>query len=163
MILLFSMALMVSCGDSEKENLSVEFDELMTENDSIESALAEFQSIHERMKQSHQELAQQLETMQVSDSSYFEQMAQNEVLIKKHEGLLAGHKEMMQGHQELKNNFGNLSSTEMKAQISEMKEVHGTIMNDHSTIKEEHDKMQSTHNEIRKNLIDSNPENQPAG
>ena len=91
MILIFSMSLLVACGDSEKESLSNELDELMAENDSIQQVHTEFQSTHQKMQQSHRELSQQLETMKVSDSSYFEQMAQNEVILKKHEGLLAGH------------------------------------------------------------------------
>ena len=86
MILLFTIGLMTSCGDNEKENLSAEFDELMTQNDCIQKMHTEFQSTHERMKQNHQALMQQLDTMQVSDSTYFEQLTQNEVTIKKHEG-----------------------------------------------------------------------------
>ena len=46
----------------------------------------------------------------------------------------------------------------MKAQFEVLRKVHNQILDDHSTMESEHEAMMKKHDEIRKSLIDSNPE-----
>lgn len=142
---------LVGCNDEEKD-FAEQYDELMKENDRIEQVHTNFKNSREELIKSHQEIMQQMETMEIEDSTILEDMAQHEVILKKHEGMLAGHEEMLQGHKELKQNFGNLSTDQIKAQIIEMKNVQERIKQDQSTMKREHDLLIEDHQNIRGNL-----------
>lgn len=155
LILSIVAGVVLGCND-DKSSFTEEYDQLMTQNDSIEQVHNQFRDTHHQMLLEHDELAQQLESTEVEDSTVFEDMAQHEVILKKHEALLAGHGELIQGHEELKNNFGNLSTDEMRVQISEMKNNHDKIQSDQKEMRDEHDQLMKEHANLRDQIMSAN-------
>lgn len=147
-VLVLLIIAVTSCND-DKKTFTDQYDGLMEQNDSIEQVHMQFQQANDQMAMDHQELVQQIQSGEVEDSTWLEDLARHEVLLKKHEGMLAGHEEMIQGHQELKDGFGDMSTDEMKVQIDEMSQIHDQIQNDHGTMREEHDMMMQEHNQIK--------------
>lgn len=148
LILVLLALVLVGCNDEEKD-FADQYDELMKENDRIEQVHNNFKNSREELIQNHQEVMQQMESIEIEDSTVLENMAQHEVILKKHEGMLAGHEEILKGHRELKQNFGNLSTDQIKAQIIEMENVQKRIKQDQSAMKREHELLIEDHQQIR--------------
>lgn len=150
-LVLVLLLAIISCND-DKKTFTDQYDKLMKQNDSIEQAHMEFQQHNEQMAMEHQELVAQLQGGEIEDSTWLEDLARHEVLLKKHQGILAGLQEMIKGHQELKDGFGAMSTDEMKIQIDEMSQLHDQIEDEHDTMREEQENMREEHNKIKEEL-----------
>ncbi|WP_373519558.1 hypothetical protein [Pricia sp.] len=151
-ILLFTTALVAVGCDDKKKDLSAQFDTLMKENDSVETVHQEFEEIHKEMMAEHQRFTQELEGMEVQDSTILEDVAKHEVILKNHDAIIESHGEIIEGHKDLKADFDQMSDVEMEAQIKEMKEGHDEMMSEHATMEEEHDMMMNEHQAMRQKM-----------
>ena len=157
-ILLFSIALVFTSCDDKKKGLSAEYDELMTQGDSIEVAHQEFMTTHNKMADMHQKFTEQLSAMEIEDLTLLEDIAKHDVILKRHDAIIESHAELFEAHKTFKSEFDAMTDVEMQSKIEEMKNGHEKIRNEHAEMESEHDMIMSEHKAIEKKLMQTESE-----
>ncbi|MDN3492473.1 hypothetical protein [Winogradskyella bathintestinalis] len=154
-ILLFTAALIFISCDDNKKNMTNQFDILMKESDSIEVAHTKFADTHKQMVNEHNAFSEELNGMELQDSTILDDVAKHGVMLERHDAILMSHNEIMKSHSNLRAKFDNLSDVEKTAKIEEMEKGHDKMMREHATMKDEHDAMKTDYNTIREKISDT--------
>ena len=150
--LLFVAVFMLTNCEDKKKNLTAKYDELMKQADSIEASHQDFMKTHNEMADMHDKFKQQLEGMELQDSTVIEDIAKHDVILKRHDVTLESHTEMFENHKNLKSEFDAMTNLEMEAKIEEMEQDHEKIKSEHATMEDEHNTIMNEHDAIEKAL-----------
>ncbi len=158
LMILAVVAISFTACDDQTKNLSEKFEDLQKESDSINQAHSALMAQHEQFKADHAAISQQLMGRELEDSTWLEDLARHEVVLKNHEAQMAKHDELIRGHQELRNTFSSLTAEQMEEQISMMRDNHDAIMNDHETMRDDHEQIRDELESIREDVNEADAE-----
>lgn len=154
LILSVTAVIFISCDDKKKD-LSAQYDTLMTESDKIEMAHQKFEEVHKSMMGEHQKFSEEVEGMEVQDSTLLGDVAKHGVILKKHDAIIESHAAIIEGHKKLKTDFDNLNAVEMEAEIKQMKKDHDKMMEEHSSMEDEHEMMMKEHKDLKERMVEN--------
>jgi len=160
LINLFALLILITGCDNNNKELSEKFDKLQSQRDSISQIHSNFKATHDDMLKKFQNLNQELESMEIQDSTVFDDIAKHSTLLEQHDAIIKSHDEIMKAHKEMKTSFDEKSEAEKKSQIEEMVTTHKKLMDEHSTMDEDHSKMKKEHEAIIAKLDSTNTANQ---
>ncbi|MCG9970781.1 hypothetical protein [Christiangramia crocea] len=152
------LILIVGCENNNKE-LSEKFEKLQSQRDSISQVHSKFKSIHDEMLKKFQNFNQKLGSMDVQDSTIFEDVAKHSTILEQHDAIIKSHDEILEGHKEMKTSFDEKSEAEKKTQIEEMIATHKKLMEEHKAMEEDHSTMEKEHEEIMVKLDSTDTSN----
>lgn len=146
--LLFTLS---SCN-SGSADVEKQYSDLMTEHDSLVQVSGYMQDSLNEYKSRHQNLMQRLSSLDSVDTTFLENMAAHEAMLKQLEATMAGHDQLRQGHEDLKQNRSELSDQELKAQMEKMKAHHDQMMTEHNDMRNKFSTLRNEHNNLSQNL-----------
>jgi len=143
----------MSCDNSDNE-LVEEYNQLLTEEDSLETNSLELLATHEQIVENHNNLMTQIATMEDIDTALLARMRAHEVILSRHEAIFEAHEEMRVAHENLVDDqvIDNLTDEGVKAQLEQMQEDHEKMMEEHENMEQAYIKIKRDHEEVRKML-----------
>lgn len=145
------LVLIVGCENNNKE-LSEKFDKIQSQRDSISQVHSEFKSTHDEMLKKFQNLNEKLASMEVQDSTVFDDVAKHGTILEQHDAIIKSHDEIIEAHEKMKTSFEEKSEAEKTSQIEEMIANHKKMMEEHQAMEEDHSTMEKEHEGIMAKL-----------
>ena len=145
------LILIVGCENDNKE-LSEKFEKLQSQRDSISQVHSNFKSTHDEMLEKFQDFNQKLGSMNIQDSTIFDDVAKHGTILEQHDAIIKSHDEIFEAHKEMKTSFDESSEAEKKTQIDEMIATHNKLMEEHKEMEEDHSMMEKEHEDIMAKL-----------
>ncbi|WP_179005857.1 hypothetical protein [Winogradskyella forsetii] len=150
---LLILTVMVFGCDNEKKELMAEYDNVAKKSDSINTVHQDMESHHSKMIEEHNKFSEELQGMEIKDSSVLENISKHGMMLERHDAILKSHKEIMEAQDNATPNFEDLSNIEISEKIDKMKAWHERMRNDHEMMKNEHEKIMQEHKSVKERLI----------
>ena len=157
-LFIYLMPLLIGVGfmscDNTNDELVEEYNQLLTQEDSLETNSLELLAMHEQMVENHNNLMTQIATMEDVDTALLARMRAHEVIFSRHEAHFEAHEEMRVAHENLVDDqiIDNLADESIQAQLEQMQEDHEQMMEDHENMEQAYIKIKRDHEEVREML-----------